>query len=635
MSLDPVLNFSVVEVSTGYDDSATSIVLANGEGSKLPDPAVGGEYNLVWWDYSTYKNPADDPNVEIVRVTVLDTDSSDDTTLTIERNQESSGASTKNTADKTYKMVLSLTKLNYDAIKTHIDTNTQEKTFTISPSGGDYSTIQAALTANATADTLFLVYPGTYVDDTINFTASNQSVVGVGLTPKQVITNTAQIIDYGAFTGCRMSNIRLEGTYTSAIDMITGSGELIARDVGLVLNVTGTIAGSPHVVNTTGSFKQVRGTLKYNNAAISSGQIKSALMLGTAATVELRRVIVDIDGSNASSAITLGYGSGTGVLNAYRCNVDILDTDAVIVNGLAYLGGSGDHEYFSNDLHVECGGDGKFAYGFLCTTATTLTIRGMFNHLHIEDGGGTGKSYGMSIGTDCTVVSQFDDIIAADGIINNGTFTGVNSDADGDLTVTGNVDGRDLSVDGAKLDGIEALADVTGSNAPQAHKTSHENGGGDEVDVVGLSGLLADDQHVLDAEVQAVSINNVSEDATPELGGELDCGANSIGFTQQAFTATDATTTIDWKLGNKYEFTFDDENQTFTFTAPSNPCNILLVLIQDATGSRTVTWPGTVKWPASTAPTLTTTASAIDVVSFYYDGTSYYGQSALAFGVPA
>jgi len=34
-----------------------------------------------------------------------------------------------------------------------------------------------------------------------------------------------------------------------------------------------------------------------------------------------------------------------------------------------------------------------------------------------------------------------------------------------------------------------------------AHKTRHQDGGTDEVSVTGLSGLLADDQHVLDAEV--------------------------------------------------------------------------------------------------------------------------------------
>ena len=38
-----------------------------------------------------------------------------------------------------------------------------------------------------------------------------------------------------------------------------------------------------------------------------------------------------------------------------------------------------------------------------------------------------------------------------------------------------------------------------------AHASSHENGGDDEMTVLGLSGLLADDQHVLDAEVLAAA----------------------------------------------------------------------------------------------------------------------------------
>ncbi|GAH23886.1 unnamed protein product, partial [marine sediment metagenome] len=109
--------------------------------------------------------------------------------------------------------------------------------------------------------------------------------------------------------------------------------------------------------------------------------------------------------------------------------------------------------------------------------------------------------------------------------------------------------------------------------------------------------------------------------------------AHTVGFTQQAFTATDGSTTIDWKLGNKFEFTFDDENQTFTFTAPTNPCNLVLVLIQDVTGSRTADWPGTVKWADGTAPTLSTAGDSIDIVSFYYDGTSYYGVGNNAFAV--
>jgi len=42
--------------------------------------------------------------------------------------------------------------------------------------------------------------------------------------------------------------------------------------------------------------------------------------------------------------------------------------------------------------------------------------------------------------------------------------------------------------------------------APAPHSATHEDIGSDEVGVAALSGLLADDQHVLDAEVTAVAI---------------------------------------------------------------------------------------------------------------------------------
>ena len=126
-------------------------------------------------------------------------------------------------------------------------------------------------------------------------------------------------------------------------------------------------------------------------------------------------------------------------------------------------------------------------------------------------------------------------------------------------------------------------------------------------------------------------LENISEDTTPQLGGEMDAGAHSIGFTNQTATG-DGTTTIDWKLGNKFAFTFGAFNEIFTFTAPTKPGNFLLKLVQDATGSRTATWPATVKWPGGTAPTLTTTAATgTDIISLYWDGTNYFGTSSADF----
>ena len=112
-----------------------------------------------------------------------------------------------------------------------------------------------------------------------------------------------------------------------------------------------------------------------------------------------------------------------------------------------------------------------------------------------------------------------------------------------------------------------------------------------------------------------------------DLQVELDAGAHSIGFTLQSTTG-DGTTTIDWRLGNKFKFTFGAQNETFTFTAPTNPCTLMLTLIQDGTGSRTITWPGTCKWPGGTEGTLTTTANARDKVALDWDGTQYDCQMA-------
>jgi hypothetical protein len=72
-------------------------------------------------------------------------------------------------------------------------------------------------------------------------------------------------------------------------------------------------------------------------------------------------------------------------------------------------------------------------------------------------------------------------------------------------------------------------------------------------------------------------------------------------------------------------------NVTFTFTAPLGVSTRILRLIQDGAGSHTVTWPGTVKWPGGTAPTLSTAAGAVDVVSCYWNSATYDCQAALNF----
>ena len=107
--MDLFKNFAKVTVSTGYDASATSVVLSGGHGAKLP----AAPFNATWWNSTDFADPTDDPNVEIVRVTAVASD-----TLTVTRGQEGITASTKNTASKTYKMIAGLTAktLNTDVV---------------------------------------------------------------------------------------------------------------------------------------------------------------------------------------------------------------------------------------------------------------------------------------------------------------------------------------------------------------------------------------------------------------------------------------------------------------------------------------------------------------------------------------
>jgi len=89
-----VLSYKIrVKVSAGYDNAAVSIVLAAGEGAKLP----ATPFYATWWNRTDYPIPFKDPNREIIRVTAVAGD-----TLTIVRAQQSTAASTKNTAGKSY-----------------------------------------------------------------------------------------------------------------------------------------------------------------------------------------------------------------------------------------------------------------------------------------------------------------------------------------------------------------------------------------------------------------------------------------------------------------------------------------------------------------------------------------------------
>jgi len=83
-----------------------------------------------------------------------------------------------------------------------------------------------------------------------------------------------------------------------------------------------------------------------------------------------------------------------------------------------------------------------------------------------------------------------------------------------------------------------------------------------------------------------------------------------------------ATITPDFAAGNNFSVTLGGSRTL------ANPTNLtagqsgVIVVTQDGTGGRTLAFGSNWKFPGGTAPTLTTTAAAVDVIAYYCESSS-------------
>ena len=140
--------------------------------------------------------------------------------------------------------------------------------------------------------------------------------------------------------------------------------------------------------------------------------------------------------------------------------------------------------------------------------------------------------------------------------------------------------------------------------------------------------------------------NNVTIANTLSIGGSLtvagltstanvNVGNNVVSNPQfrayKEFLSTNASvsgaTTIDLSQSNVFRHVLVG-NTTYTFSNPPSSgvvYSFTLVVQQDASGARVVTWPAAAKYPGALPPPQTTTANGIDIWNFItYDGGSTY-----------
>jgi hypothetical protein len=179
-----------------------------------------------------------------------------------------------------------------------------------------------------------------------------------------------------------------------------------------------------------------------------------------------------------------------------------------------------------------------------------------------------------------------------------------------------------------------AVITIVGNQTGARATGSGGGGGGSVTSITGTS-----DQVVASAATGAVTLStpqSINTTSTPQFGRlGLGAAADSSAvakFAGQYFSplvaagaSSAGALTINWNSGNEQGFTLT-ENVTLTLNNPVDGGRYVL-LIATGTGSFSVTWPMAVLWPGGVGPTITATASKVDLVTLIYsNGTSkYYG----------
>ena len=238
-----------------------------------------------------------------------------------------------------------------------------------------------------------------------------------------------------------------------------------------------------------------------------------------------------------------------------------------------------------------------------------------------ETDGSIWRAYGLSAGNWYLLTDS------------NNEFSGSYDDLSDKPTIPVKASGSELDTgtDDAKFATAKALADQT-----VLEKTSNK-----KTNLADNSDTYYPTQKAVKTAVDA-KLENIVEDTTPELGGNLDAkdknitGLGSAGFTQELDNGSKtASFTIDFSTDQKQKVTLTSNTMTLTLdTTDVNVGNYILKIVNG--GLATLTWAsesGSIYWSEKTKPTLT--SSGTDIIAFYFDGTNWYGMASLNFGTPA
>ena len=239
--------------------------------------------------------------------------------------------------------------------------------------------------------------------------------------------------------------------------------------------------------------------------------------------------------------------------------------------------------------------------------ATTGDITGVTAGTGLSGGGTSGsvtlnveasQTQITAVGTIATGVWNGTDVAVADGGTGSGTASGAR-------TNLGVAIGSDVQAYDAQLADVAGLAVTDGGVIVGDGSNFVLETGATTRTSLGLA---------IGSDVQAYNADTALTDVAAEW-----TKTQNFNSTELTFDATQ-----DWDLSAN-QVCFVTLTANTTFDAPSNQKDggfYSITLKQDGTGSRTASWNSVFHFAGGTAPTLTTTASAVDIMVFRSDGTN-------------
>lgn len=412
----------------------------------------------------------------------------------------------------------------------------------------------------------------------------------------------------------------LSGALAMSTNRITGVGDPVNAQDAATKNYIDTIFGSTSSAATSAAAAAASASSASSSASSASSSASSASSSASTASTALFNFRAQYLGPLASDPTVDGNGNPVTAGDLY---FNTVANETRIYNGSAWVA-----------AYLPAAGYAALASANTFTANQTITANTSADALKITQTGSGNALYIEDVAADATPF-----VVSSTGVVGIGTTTPDNVTSAGIALVSNSgyypqlIQRNTASDANASYIGLEK---IRGSSAVQ---------NGDILGNIvfrGYDGSQFLQGAAIWAAVSAVpGANDMPSDlnfgTTPDGGSGITArliitNAGTVqlvnDYREAVVTANTGTAyTINIANGTVQNLTLTG-NCTFTFPTATSGKSFILLLRQDGTGSRTVTWPAAVKWPGGTAPTITATASRLDKYIFTADGTNWYGSNA-------